>query len=505
MTGYLQVLGPLRVWQGDTEVDAGPPQQRCLLALLLAGEGHPIGVPELIELLWGADPPPSALNVIQKYIGLLRRVLEPGLPPRVAGSYLVRHGNGYRFAAGPELTLDLVRFRRLVAEAKAFAGSDEPGHALDRYAEALRLRHGPAGDGLTGTAAARAIFAGLDDEFTDAVLAAADIAVQVRRPARLLTPLRRAATLDPLNEHVQASLVTTLAAAGHQAEALAAYRSIRRRLADELGIDPGQDLREAYVRVLTQTVGPGSPTTPELLVRPAQLPPDLQLFTGREPELATLDRLAAGHRDRGRPSPLVIALDGPGGTGKSTLAIRFAHLVAGDFPDGQLYLDLRGNRPEEESLSPADALRCLLHGLGVRTPDLADTADAQVGTYRSLTAGKRILVVLDNVRDAAQVRSLLPSSAGSLVLVTSRWPLLDLVARDGAHLLRVDAPDLPTARELLERRLAGLPQQTARSTLVDEIIDLCGPLPLTLATLAARLTARPTLSLATAAAGLDTG
>src|SRR6187402_3633842 len=117
MTGYLQVLGPLRVWQGDTEVDAGPPQQRCLLALLLAGEGHPIGVPELIELLWGADPPASALNVIQKYIGLLRRVLEPGLPPRVAGSYLVRHGNGYRFAAGPELTLDLVRFRRLVAEA----------------------------------------------------------------------------------------------------------------------------------------------------------------------------------------------------------------------------------------------------------------------------------------------------------------------------------------------------------------------------------------------------
>ncbi|MGY3518649.1 AfsR/SARP family transcriptional regulator [Micromonospora sp. PTRAS2] len=252
---HLRILGPLRVRRGDAEVDAGPPQQRCLLALLLARAGHPVGTPELVDLLWGPGAPPSAVNTIHKYVGGLRRLLEPGLPPRAPGAYLTRHGHGYRFAAGPE-ALDLVLFRRTVAEAKAYARGGEPAAALDRYAAALRLGHGPAGDGLAGTPAALATFARLDGEFTDAVLDAAGIAVRLRRPAPVLAPLRRAAERDPLDERVQAGLVTTLAAAGRQAEALAAYRSVRERLADELGIDPGADLREAHRRVLTQAGPP---------------------------------------------------------------------------------------------------------------------------------------------------------------------------------------------------------------------------------------------------------
>ncbi|WP_353898448.1 AfsR/SARP family transcriptional regulator [Micromonospora harpali] len=252
---HLRILGPLRVRRGDAEVDAGPPQQRCLLALLLARTGHPVGTPELVDLLWGPGAPPSAVNTIHKYVGGLRRLLEPGLPPRAPGAYLTRHGNGYRFAAGPE-ALDLVLFRRTVAEAKASARGGEPAAALDRYAAALRLGHGPAGDGLAGTPAARSTFARLDGEFTDAVLDAAGIAVRLRRPVPVLAPLRRAAERDPLDERVQAGLVTTLAAAGRQAEALAAYRSVRERLADELGIDPGPDLREAHRRVLTQAGPP---------------------------------------------------------------------------------------------------------------------------------------------------------------------------------------------------------------------------------------------------------
>ncbi|WP_343450575.1 AfsR/SARP family transcriptional regulator [Micromonospora oryzae] len=252
---HLRILGPLRVRRGDAEVDAGPPQQRCLLALLLARTGHPVGTPELIDLLWGPGAPPSAVNTIHKYVGGLRRLLEPGLPPRAPGAYLTRQGHGYRFAAGPE-ALDLVLFRRTVAEAKAYARSGNPDAALDRYAAALRLGHGPAGDGLAGTPAARATFARLDGEFTDAVLDAAGVAVRLRRPSPVLAPLRRAAEWDPLDERVQAGLVTTLAAAGRQAEALAAYRSIRERLADELGIDPGPDLREAHRRVLTQAGPP---------------------------------------------------------------------------------------------------------------------------------------------------------------------------------------------------------------------------------------------------------
>jgi DNA-binding SARP family transcriptional activator len=258
----LQILGPLRVRRGDAEVDAGPPQQRSVLAVLLAREGHPVSMTELIELLWGHAPPPTAANIIQKYVGRLRRLLEPGLASRAPGAFLARHGNGYRFTAGPE-TLDLTLFRRLVAEAKAYAGQDQPDAALERYVGALRLGRGPAGGGVAETPGARAAFARLDGEFLDAVLAAADVAGQAGRPALVVGPLRNAAELEPLNEIVQASLVTTLAAAGHRAEALAAYRSVRVRLADELGIAPGPDLQEAYRRAMTPSApAPGDPVQP---------------------------------------------------------------------------------------------------------------------------------------------------------------------------------------------------------------------------------------------------
>ncbi|WP_250031237.1 AfsR/SARP family transcriptional regulator [Paractinoplanes maris] len=477
---YLQVLGPLRLWRGDTEVDPGPHQQRAVLALLAARGGQPVGMSELIDLIWGHQAPPSAVNVIHKYVGALRRVFEPGLPPRVAGTYVARLGNGYRFRAGPE-NLDLIAFRGLVAEARAHAARDEAGPALDRYTEALRLGHGPAGDGVTGATPARAVFAGLDNELSDALVAAAAVAIRLRRPALLLTPLRQAAERDPLNEDVQAGLVSALAAAGHQAEAVATYRSVAARLADELGIDPGPGLREAYRRVLTQTVLPPAEWAPGP-IHPAQLPPDRPLFAGREGELAALHRLADRLRDPGRAGPLVVAVDGAAGTGKSTLAVRFAHLVAAGFSDGQLYLDLRG----DHRAGVDESLRSMLLGLGVRPPDMPDTFDARVGAYRSLTAGRRMLVLLDNVCDAAQVRPLLPSSARGLVLLTSRRPLLPLAARDGAHLVRLDRPG-QHAREPVERRRPALPGEP------------CGRRPVALALLAARLTARPEVAGMTAA------
>jgi DNA-binding SARP family transcriptional activator len=236
-------------------VDAGPPQQQCLLALLLAREGRPVSMTELIDLLWGPDSPSSAVNVIHKYVGALRRLLEPGLPARAPGAYLARRGTGYRFTAGLE-TLDLVRFRRLIAEARAHAGREEHDQALDRYVEALGLDHGRAGGGLARTTAAQAIFASLDDEFVEAVLDGAQTAARLCRPARLVAPLRRAADLNPLNEPVQASLVMTLAAAGRRAEALTAYRVIRERLSDELDVGPGPELREAYQGVMSQVAAP---------------------------------------------------------------------------------------------------------------------------------------------------------------------------------------------------------------------------------------------------------
>ncbi|GAA4585422.1 BTAD domain-containing putative transcriptional regulator [Planotetraspora phitsanulokensis] len=486
-----------------------------MLALLLAQHGRPVGLGELVDLIWVTDPPATAVNIIQKYIGALRRMLEPDVAPRSSGSYLARQGNGYRLTAGPDV-LDLAAFGRFVTAAKAATAAGRTGEALDRYGEALQLCQGPAGGGLADNAAAAAVFAGIDGQFVDAAVDAAGIAVAEGRPGEVLAPLRQAARMFPLHEPVHAGLMVALAGADRQAEGLAVYQSIRERLADELGVDPGRELREAYLRVLTPiVVTPAvvSPTEPTVLVPaelpptvptvlvPAQLPPDLPLFVGRRAELAVLDDLVAATTNR--TGPLVIAMDGMGGVGKSTLAAHFAHRVARKFTDGQLYLDLQGHEDDGEGVPVVEALRSLLYALGLRGADAPESLEALVGAYRSLTAGKRILVLLDNVRDQSQVQPLLPSSAGSLVLVTSRLPQVGLAVLGGARLIRVDLPDRQVAREMLERRLAHTDRVTGGDAeSLDAIVELCGRLPLALAILGARLSARPRLSLASVAAEL---
>ncbi|WP_020572321.1 AAA family ATPase [Parafrankia discariae] len=249
----LQILGPLRLWRDGAELDAGPRQQAYLLALLLARAGRPTSTSELIDLIWDDDVPASAVNILQKYVGALRRLLEPTLPTRGTGSYLLRRGGGYLFAAGPDL-LDVVAFRELVAAAQERLARQDLDGALDRYTEALGCWHGPAGDGLAHGSGATSVFAALNGEFFDACVAAAELAVAVARsqPGRVLAPLRLAAGMAPLHETVQASLALTLAAAGQQAEALSVLRTVRDRLAEELGIDPGPALRAAHLRVLGQ-------------------------------------------------------------------------------------------------------------------------------------------------------------------------------------------------------------------------------------------------------------
>ncbi|MEU5785194.1 AfsR/SARP family transcriptional regulator [Micromonospora lupini] len=523
-----QILGPLRFWRDGVEVNAGPRQQCCLLALLLARAGRPISVSNLIGLLWGEEAPASATNVIHKYVGTLRRLMEPSLPLRATGSYLRRHGDGYLFAPGPG-TLDLVTFRELTGAARASLAVRDRDEALDRYVEALELWRGPAGDSYASGTAATPIFTALDREFLAACVSAAELAVSLSRPAVVLHHLRLAASMAPLNEPVQASLIAALGAAGHQAEALETFRTVRSRLADDLGIDPGSALEAAHRQVLTQTAptvtgnggnggngaGGGGPrptlrSSPVPLVRPAQLPPDLPAFVGRTAELATLAGLRGALADAERTGPLIVALDGMGGVGKSTLAAHFAHLVAREFTDGQLYLDLRGDQAEADSVSATDALGSLLSSQGFHMASVPETLAARVGIFRSLTAGRSILVLLDNARDSAQVRALLPNSPACLVLVTSRKPLVELAALDGAHLLHLDPPDMPSARELVLRRLQHAPNRSVKAGAssdgdLDEIIELCGRLPLALAILAGRLSARPRLALADVAAELRDG
>ncbi|WP_212999700.1 AfsR/SARP family transcriptional regulator [Winogradskya consettensis] len=491
-----EVLGPLRVWRGDVELDPGPRQQQRLLAIMLTAAPRPVGTADLVELVWGTEPPGSAVNVIHKYVGRLRRLFESDLPPRAPGRYLLRQGTAYRFRAGPE-TLDLAAFRRHVAAGRESGGQARLSEALEHYGTALRIWRGPAGGVLADNPGTVAVFAGLDAEFRAAAVTATEIALRIGRPDLMVPALRLAAGMSPLDEVVHANLITVLAAAGRQAEALELYRALHERLVDDLGIEPGTALREAQRRVLTQTTASSGPP-PEPL-HPAQLPPALPLFAGRSAELAVLTRLAAGMHEGGRSSPLVVAMDGMGGVGTSTLATCFAHLVADRFDAGQLYLDLSGD--QDEPLLVGEALRSLLYALGVPPADVPDPIDARVGMYRSLTAGKRFLLLLDNAHDPARVRPLLPNSPQSLVLITSRRPLIELAAHDGAALLRIGLPRRTAAREVLDARLAGLPNRATGST-ADEIVELCGRLPLALAILGARLASSPQLSPAAVVAEL---
>ncbi|MEU5259232.1 BTAD domain-containing putative transcriptional regulator [Amycolatopsis sp. NPDC021455] len=287
------------------ELDPGPRQQAYLLALLLAHGGRPVSASVLIDLIWDDDSPASAVNVVQKYIGALRRIFEPELPPRDAGSYLHRHGNGYRLTTTHGM-LDLITFRRHVETARTHLTRHDDQTALDHYAEALGLWQGPAGHGLTHGSAAMPVFTALDGEFLDACGAAADLAISLGHPHRILPPLRLAASMAPLNESVHASLVTALAEAGHQAEALAAFHTVRTRLAEDLGIDPGPALRAAYQRVLCRTGA----------VAPASGTPRVSGLVGRVEELAVLHRaVAPGFADGSG----IVIVEGEPGVGKTRL------------------------------------------------------------------------------------------------------------------------------------------------------------------------------------------
>ncbi|MBB6475778.1 ATP-binding protein [Sphaerisporangium rubeum] len=304
----------MRLWRDGIEIDPGPRQQAQLLALLLARAGHPVSTRELIDLMWADDAPASALNLIQKYVGGLRRVLEPEVPARASGTHLHRRGNAYVFDAGAG-TLDLVTFRQLVAAAEAALTRQDPEAALGHYVEALGLWRGPAGDGLSFESPATPILAALDDEFYAACVAAAELAVSSRRPERVLPPLHLAASMAPFHEPVHAGLIACLGAAGRQAEALSAFHLVRDRLTEELGIDPGPALRAAHLRVLTQA--PASPPVPSMEgdsgrapVRPAAG------LVGRDDEAGVL-RQAVEAAVTGR-SGLVI-VEGEPGSGKTRL------------------------------------------------------------------------------------------------------------------------------------------------------------------------------------------
>nr|WP_308309782.1 BTAD domain-containing putative transcriptional regulator [Streptomyces sp. CHD11] len=523
------MLGPVRAWRGEQELDLGSPQQRVMLAALLLSRGRPLALGALIHAVWGEEPPAAAVSVLRTYASRLRKILEAGRTPGEPPQLLVSVGDGYLLRTAED-ALDLAVFERRVAEAKKRCAEGELSAAAELLHTALGAWQGPALAGLPGPLA-ESECSYLDEQRLTALEMRCDIDVTLGRHDAVVPELLSLTPRHPLREQLCRLLMLALYRSGRQAEALAAYQKTRHALVAELGVEPGTALKDLHDRILTADpsllpdsrspadpypaadrserpegpVGPSGPDSPDAhdhpaagdlpdaqdhpAARPAQLPADLPAFAGRQAELARLRALLPG--DGGAPDTLVIsAIGGMGGIGKSALAVHWAHEVADRFPDGQLCINLRGFDPTGSVMAPDEAVRVFLEALGVPSVRIPADVDAQVALYRSLLARRRMLILLDNARDTEQVRPLLPGSPGSLVIVTSRNQLAGLVAADGARPLTLDQMTPTEAFDLLASRL-GTGRLAAEPGAAGEIIARCGWLPLALAIVAAHAAARP--------------
>jgi DNA-binding SARP family transcriptional activator/tetratricopeptide (TPR) repeat protein len=489
------LLGPLTVRCGGTTLTVPRGRLRAVLAALLLRANHVVSVDELAEVLWGADPPPSARVNVQNYVMRLRSTLDP------AGSRIATQPNGYLIVVG-DGELDVARFEALLREARAAAGDGRWPDAASHAAAALALWRGePLADAGSDLLAAREA-----PRLAELRLQAAETRIEadlkLGRHGEVIAELRQLAAAQPLRERLQALLMLALYRDSRRAEALAAYRQARRILVDELGAEPGPELQRLHRQILDadpalSLAGPAAPAAvaaaPAGPAPPRQLPAAVAGFTGRSAELAALTRMLD---QAGGPGTVVIsAIGGTAGVGKTALALHWAHQVAHRFPDGQLHVNLRGYDPSGTPASPAEAIRAFLDALGVPPGQVPASTEAQAGLYRDLLADRRMLIVLDNARDERQVRPLLPASPASLVLVTSRSQLGGLAAAEGARPLVLDVLTQAEAADMLTARL-GADRSAAEPDAVDRIARLCACLPLALAVAAARADTRPGFPLA---------
>jgi DNA-binding SARP family transcriptional activator/tetratricopeptide (TPR) repeat protein len=481
-----RILGPLEVHvYGDVLRLSG--RRQHTLAALLVNPNRVVPLASLVDATWDDDPPTTAKRQIQNSLSDLRRHLQGAADAPV----IVADGPGYRLRLATH-QLDALVFDDLVAQAQTLA-DDQPERAVSLLRSALHLWRGPALAGCSGrileAAAAR-----LTERYLAAGEQCRDLELALGRQHELIGELSEIVATHPLRERTVGQLMLALSRAGRQAEALHAFHRLRTRLADELGVDPSARLIAIYTAVLrgeASTAGrsPGSsePVGSRAVV-PRQLPAPTRHFTGRERELKELDNLA-DTTDQA-PGVVIAAIAGPAGVGKTTTAVYWAHQVAHRFPDGQLYVNLRGFDPTTSAMTPAEAIRGFLDALAVPAARIPANLHEQAALYRSILADRRMLVVLDNAGDADQVRPLLPGSGTSLALITSRNRLSGLVATHGAHPMSLNLLDGAAAHELLSRRL-GDGRTGAEPAAVGRIVTRCAGLPLALAVIAARAATNP--------------
>jgi DNA-binding SARP family transcriptional activator len=490
---WVQLLGPIRVWRDQREIRLGPPGQRAVFALLALDAGRRVSRDDLVNTLWQDRPPAQAVNVLQTYVKNLRQALEPDRPPHSHSSLLPLVSGGYVLEIDFK-SVDALRFHWLVQQVRAERASSDPARVAATAREALGLWHGRVVEDVPSLAH-HPWATTLEDERWAAISALAESALTLGTGSDVAVLVQHAAAARPFDEAAQALLIRVYQAVGRRSEALATYERVRRRLSEELGVDPGPELRNLYEALLREDSTSSRPSpTPARRVVPAQLPLDVQGFVGRTAELAALDAALASLGEHSTAVG-VVATWGTAGVGKTALTVQWAHRVARQFPDGQLYVNMRGFDSSGSLMTPEEAVRGFLDAFEVPAQRIPFGLPAQTALYRSLLDGKRVLVVVDNVRDVDQVRPLLPGAPGCLALVTSRNQLTGLVAAENAHPLPLDLLTPDDAKQLLVRRI-GVDRVADEPDAVDQLVALCAGLPLALAIAAARAASQPRTALA---------
>jgi DNA-binding SARP family transcriptional activator len=510
----VQLLGPVRAWRGEQELELGGPRRRAVLGMLAMRANQVVSRSELIDGMWGEDPPASAVNSVHVYVAGLRRVLEPRRAHRAPGQVLPASGPGYLLRLEPG-QVDAETLDHHLTQAQRSPATGDLAAAARSLDAALGLWQGVPLSGIPGPWADIERVR-LDELRLTAIGERIEVLLALGGHHQAVAQLAGLIREHPLREQFRGQLMLALYRCGRQADALAEFADARRVLAGELGIEPGPGLRRLHQQILTAdtaldlptphgaSAGPGHPASRGALRAapvPRELPADVDAFTGRAGELAELDRLlevaiqAGRHHPEGAgPAPVVIsAVAGSAGVGKTALAVHWAHRVRDAFPDGQLYVNLRGYDPGEP-MTAADALAGFLRALGVADQDMPADVDERAARYRSILDGRRTLVMLDNAAAAEQVRPLLPGSPSCFVVVTSRDSLAGLVARHGAQRLDLDLLPPDEAATLL-RALIGARVDAdpgAAATLAQQ----CARLPLALRVAAEFVATRPALTLA---------
>ncbi|WP_157253900.1 AfsR/SARP family transcriptional regulator [Nonomuraea typhae] len=505
MDGELRfaVLGPVRAWRSGQEVDLGTPLQRSILGMLLLREGRAVTPTEMIDAVWGEDAPPRALGALRTYVSRLRTVLEPDRPARTRPELLTSVGRGYALRL-PDGALDLTRFERGITEAEAARKAGRPAQAAEEMRAALALFEGEPLAGAVGPYADHQRDR-LAERRLSVVETLMDVDLQLGNHAAIVSELIALTADHPLRERLRAQLMLALYRCGRQGDALAVFTETRQALIDELGVEPGRELTTLHQRILTADPdlavsapviavvevpeeGGDDEESPHELPRPAQLPAAVNDFTGRKEIVGRLRTLlSAQSAHEGVP---VAAICGIGGVGKTALAVHVAHQSDEQFPDGQLYADLRGYT--DEATAPESALGAFLRALGVPPDVIPERLPERSALYRSLLAERRILVLLDNARDAAQVLPLLPGTPGCAAIVTSRVKLADLPS---ARLIDLDVMEPDEALSLFAL-VAGPERVAAEHGAAMDVVAACGFLPLAVRIVAARLAARPSWTVA---------